>query len=314
MKTKVIKLNPKKPEVSKIKEAAEIIKSGGLVAFPTETVYGLGANALDDDAVKKIFLAKGRPQDNPLIVHVSNINQIDSLVSLIPENAKKLMKKFWPGPLTIIMEKSSKVPSAVTCGLDSVAIRMPKYKIALDLISQSKCPIAAPSANLSGKPSPTIAEHVIDDMSGRIDCIIDGGDVHIGLESTVIDLTHTPALILRPGKITKKQIEKIIPVEEHKHENIDKPKSPGMKYKHYSPKAKIIIVESEKELKDVSKKNSSKKIKQLRYLTKTSMAKKMFRDFREADKQGFDLIIVKSVADKEFGRAIMDRLKKASGS
>src|SRR3989338_5481750 len=206
------------------------------------------------------------------------MKQINSLVSEIPYNAKKLMKKFWPGPLTIIIKKSKLVPDIVTCGLDSVAIRMPKNKIALKLIEQSKCPIAAPSANLSGKPSPTTAEHVID------------------------DLNENPPIILRPGKITHKQIEKIIgKVQKNKKEFIKKPKSPGMKYKHYSPNAKVIIV----------KKYSDKKIKQLKYGSEIEMAKNLFKDFRDADKKCYEIIVVEEVEDKEFGCAIMDRLRKA---
>ncbi|MBS3086231.1 threonylcarbamoyl-AMP synthase [Candidatus Pacearchaeota archaeon] len=312
MKTEIIKINSRNPEVYKIREAANIIINGGLVAFPTETVYGLGANVFNKNAVKKIFIAKGRPQDNPLIVHVSEMKQINSLVSEIPYNAKKLMKKFWPGPLTIIIKKSKLVPDIVTCGLDSVAIRMPKNKIALKLIEQSKCPIAAPSANLSGKPSPTTAEHVIDDLNGKIDKIIDGGKVNIGLESTIIDLTQNPPIILRPGKITHKQIEKIIgKVQKNKKEFIKKPKSPGMKYKHYSPNAKVIIVKKENEIKEVYKKYSDKKIKQLKYGSEIEMAKNLFKDFRDADKKCYEIIVVEEVEDKEFGCAIMDRLRKA---
>ena len=312
MKTKILKINPKNPETHKIREAAKIIVKGGLVAFPTETVYGLGADALNKDAVKKIFIAKGRPLDNPLIVHVSGVKQARSLVKEIPNNAKKLMEKFWPGPLTIIMKKSKLVPDIVTCGLDSVAIRMPKNKIALKLIEHSKCPIAAPSANLSGKPSPTRAEHVIDDLNGKIECIIDGGEVNIGLESTVIDLTQTPPVILRPGRITKKQIERVIgKVQKSKKGFMKKPKSPGMKYKHYSPNAKVIIVKTENEFKKIYKKYPDKKIKQLRYASKVEMAKNLFKDFREADKKGYDIIVVKEVDEKGIGCAIMDRLRKA---
>jgi L-threonylcarbamoyladenylate synthase len=313
MKTKIIKINFKNPEISKIKEAANTIKNGGLVAFPTETVYGLGANGLDKKATKKIFLVKGRPQDNPLILHISEIKQLHSLVNEIPNNAKKLIKQFWPGPLTIIFKKTKIVPDIVTCGLDTVAIRMPDNKIALELIKYAGVPIAAPSANISGRPSPTNAKHVIEDLTGSIDMLIDGGSVNIGIESTVIDLTQNPPVILRPGKITQKQIEKIIgKLQEEKEEFIKTPKSPGMKYKHYSPKAKVIIIKDVKEIKKILKKNSEKKIKQLNYNDKIKMAKNLFKDFREADKKGYDIIVVKEVEDKGLGYAIMNRLRKAS--
>jgi len=313
MKTNIIKINFKNPEISKIKEASNIIKKGGLVAFPTETVYGLGANGLDKKAVKKIFLVKGRPQDNPLILHISEIKQIDSLVNEIPNNAKKLIKRFWPGPLTIILKKTKIVPDIVTCGLDTVAIRMPDNKIALELIKHAGVPIAAPSANISGRPSPTNAKHVAEDLMGSIDMLIDGGSVSIGIESTVIDLTQNPPVILRPGKITQKQIEKIIgKLQDKNKEFIKIPKSPGMKYKHYSPNAKVIIIKDGKEIKKIIKKYSEKKIKQLNYTDKIKMAKNLFKDFREADKKSYDIIVVKEVEDKGFGCAIMNRLRKAS--
>ncbi len=315
MKTRIIKISSRNPDERSIATAAAVIKNGGLVVFPTETVYGLGANALDEQAVKKIFLVKGRPQDNPLIIHISEIKQLYSLVSEIPDNAKKLIKRFWPGPLTLILKKTKIVPDIVTCGLDSVAIRMPNNKIALELIKYAGVPIAAPSANISGRPSPTNAKHVALDLMGKIDMIIDGGSTNIGLESTVIDLTQTPPVILRPGKITQKQIEKIISkLQKKKEEFIKIPKSPGMKYKHYSPNAKVIIIKDEKEIEKIYKKYSNKKIKQLKYTNKIDMAKNLFKDFREADKKNYNIIVVKEVEDKEFGAAIMNRLRKAAGN
>lgn len=314
MKTQIIKINPKNPEINKIKKAANLIKNKKLVAFPTETVYGLGANGLNKTAVKKIFFAKARPQDNPLILHISHIKQIDSLVKEFPDKAKKLSEKFWPGPLTIILKKSNLVPDIVTCGLDSVAIRMPKNKIALKLIENSECPIAAPSANLSGKPSPTTAQHVKDDLNQRIELIINGGKGSIGLESTVIDLTQNPPKILRPGKITKNQLQKIIgKINENTKESIKKAKSPGMKYKHYSPNAKVFIIKNKFQIKKICEKHSNKKIKILNYKNKITMAKNLYKDFREADKKNYDLILVKEVKNKDLGCAIMNRLKKASG-
>ncbi len=195
MKTKIIKINPKNPEISKIRMVSGILRSGGLVAFPTETVYGLGANALNASEVKKIFQAKGRPADNPLIVHIANKNDVYKLAAEVPESAKKLMDTLWPGPLTIILKKSKLVPRITTGGRDTVAIRMPANKIALALIREAKIPIAAPSANLFGKPSPTKAEHVIEDLGKKVNIIIDGGETKIGLESTIIDLTTTPHFV-----------------------------------------------------------------------------------------------------------------------
>jgi L-threonylcarbamoyladenylate synthase len=313
MKTTVLKINKNQIDSSKIKIASEVIKNGGLVAFPTETVYGLGANGLDGEAVNKIFVAKGRPDDNPLILHIADKNQIFDLVKEVPENAKKLMKAFWPGPLTIILEKKEIVPDEVSAGLKSVAVRMPDNKIALALIKESGVPIAAPSANSSGFPSPTESRHVFDDLNNKIEIIIDGGRVNIGLESTVIDLTRNPPLILRPGKITLSQIKKIIGKVSKSDSHEDKPKCPGMKYKHYSPRAKVVLAKSEEEIKNKSEEYSLKKVKILNYENEVKMAKNLFKDFRDADKKGYEIIIVKETKDEGFGCAIMNRLRKASG-
>jgi len=231
-----------------VEKAAQIIKNGGLVAMPTETVYGLAADALNGNAVANIFKAKGRPMDNPLIVHISDISQITGLVREFPENARRLAEKFWPGPLTIILPKSDNIPDEVSAGLDTVAVRFPSHPVAKALIGAS-CPLAAPSANLSGSPSPTTLRHVIDDMNGRIDAIIDGGDCAVGVESTVITLSEGKPRILRPGGITAEQIRSVIG-----ETDIDaavtapladgqKASSPGMKYKHYSPKAEVILLD-----------------------------------------------------------------------
>jgi L-threonylcarbamoyladenylate synthase len=311
MKTKIITLSSKKTHDSKIKKASKILKEGGLVAFPTETVYGLGANALNEKAVSKIFIAKGRPQDNPLIVHISDVKQLNSLVDKIPKKANKLMEKFWPGPLTLIFKKSKMVPDVVTCGLDSVAIRMPENKIALNLIEKSGVPIAAPSANISGKPSPTTAEHVLEDLDGKINLIIDGGEVEIGLESTVLDLTKKTPQILRPGKVTKKQLEKVIGKVKDNGKS-KKVKSPGMKYRHYSPNAKVLIIKTKEEIKKIHEKNRDKKIKILNYSDEITMAHNLFKDFRSCDKEGYDIILVKAPREKDLGFAIMNRLRKAS--
>lgn len=233
-----------KSNIKDLQIAADIVRSDGTVIFPTETVYGLGANALSSLAVDKIFAAKGRPGDNPLIVHIYSLTQLNDLVSNIPDNAKKLMNAFWPGPLTIILKKSDQVPLNVTAGLDTVGIRMPLSPIAAEFLKLSNIPIAAPSANLSGKPSPTEFKHCVEDMRGRVDAIIDGGVCNVGVESTVIDLSDKP-IIYRPGDITKQQIEEVLnkgveAVYEVKAD--EKAKSPGLKYKHYSPNAAVVIM------------------------------------------------------------------------
>ncbi len=226
-----------------IKRAASIIRSGGTVVFPTETVYGLGANALDGTAVSKIFKAKGRPGDNPLIVHIHNIAQADEVGADISKDAKKLMERFWPGPLTVIVKRKPCVPDQVTAGLDTVGIRMPSNETAAELLKEAGCPVAAPSANLSGKPSPTRFSHCVDDMNGRVDAIIDGGSCKVGVESTVIDMSGEP-VIYRPGDITAAQIEEVLgkKVKVAAEAGADKPKSPGLKYKHYSPEAQVIVL------------------------------------------------------------------------
>ena len=226
--------------------AARVIRAGGLVAFPTETVYGLGANGLDGEAVSKIFEAKGRPQDNPLILHVAKKSDVKDLWLHVPDNAKRLMDAFWPGPLTLIFVKSGIVPDEVTAGLDTVAVRMPEHKTALALIRAAGVPIAAPSANLSGRPSPTTAAHVMEDMDGRIDVVLDGGPCSVGVESTVLTLVGKPT-ILRPGGITKEMLEQVIgevevsPAVLRPLKDGEIAESPGMKHKHYAPDAEVVV-------------------------------------------------------------------------
>lgn len=317
MNTQILELNPSNSKSLKESNAPNVIQKGGLVAFPTETVYGLGADALNTDAINKIFQAKGRPQDNPLIVHISNFEDLHILSSNIPHKAQHLAEKFWPGPLTMILKRSESVPSGVSAGMNTIAIRMPSNPIALALIKYSNTPIAAPSANLSTRPSPTKAKHVVDDLKGKIDMIIDGGDVEIGVESTVIDLISDPPEILRPGKISKQEIENVIgEVNEvlgtKTTTSTLKPKSPGMKYKHYSPFAKVIIVTSPQECENVLQKNSLKKTKVLKYTDEVSMAKNMFSDFRQCDTEEYELILVYSIKGEGLARAVMNRLEKAS--
>lgn len=321
---------------SKLKVAAKLLREGKLVAFPTETVYGLGADALNDKAVKRIFEAKGRPADNPLIVHIAEREWMERLAREVPEKAWKLAEKFWPGPLTLVLPAKDEVPRVTTGGLDTVAIRMPAHPIALELIRLSGLPVAAPSANISGRPSPTSAEHVIDDFYGKIECIVDGGETPIGVESTVIDLTEEKPVLLRPGGLPVEEIEKVIgKVEIHpavKGKPVDVAKAPGMKYKHYSPNAQVIVVEGKREL--VRKKIDelvgefrSKGMKVGVMATEEheadaffhlgnsveEVAKNLFKALRELDKAGVDVIIAEGVEERGLGMAVMNRLRKAAG-
>lgn len=345
MKTIVKKINEKDMEPGCLKDAASILQKEGLVAFPTETVYGLGGDALDTEAAKKIYAAKGRPSDNPLIVHIADIDSLRELTKEVPEKAYQLANKFWPGPLTMIMSKSNKVPYGTTGGLDTVAIRMPSNKIALQLIRESGVCIAAPSANTSGRPSPTKAEHVIEDLDGKIDMIIDGGAVGIGLESTIVDMTSEIPTILRPGYITKEMIEEVIGVVEIDKTIIAKkvdpnlrPKAPGMKYKHYAPKADLTIVEgAEQAVVDRINEYAAQKMEDgyqvgviatdetfARYkasCVKTigsrhdeeQIARGLYAVLRDFDEQQVDVIYSEGFADNKLGQAIMNRLLKAAG-
>lgn len=321
----------------KIRIGARFIKEGKLVAFPTETVYGLGADALNESAVKRIFEAKGRPPDNPLIVHIADFSQVYELVREVPEKAKMLAEKFWPGPLTIVLPKEDKVPYATTGGLDTVAIRMPAHEIALALIEESKRPIAAPSANISGKPSPTLAEHVADDFYGKIECIIDGGETKIGVESTVIDLTTEPPVLLRPGGLPLEEIEKVIgKIKIHpavKGKPVKLAKAPGMKYRHYAPEAQVVVIEGERKkvkekIKELIKEYKAQGMKVGVMATgdfyeanayfnigesEEEIAKNLFKALRELDKSGVDIILAEGVEERGLGLAVMNRLKKAAG-
>lgn len=232
-----------------IKIAASILKAGGLVAIPTETVYGLAANAFCEKAVKKIFIAKGRPQDNPLIVHISSLSELSQLCADIPEYARPVIERFWPGPLTILFKKSPQVNDTVTCGLDSIAVRFPSHPVAQTIIRAAGVPLAAPSANLSGRPSTTTFNHVLEDLDGKIDAIVDGGDCQVGLESTVLDLRIRPPRILRPGGTTVEELQEVLPdliidpAVYHSLPPESAPPSPGMKYRHYAPKSPVVIVQ-----------------------------------------------------------------------
>ena len=322
MKTKIIR--------RKIKFAADIIKRGGLVVFPTETVYGLGADALNRYAVKKIYEVKKRPIDNPLIVHVSDFDQIYKIAK-VNKVAKKLMDAFFPGPLTLVMEKKDIVPNETTASLNTVAIRMPKHKVALRLIELSETPIAAPSANIAGKPSPTRFEHVLE-LKGKVDAII-VGRTEIGLESTVVDTTVYPVRILRPGAVTQEMLKEHVEVEAYKGKVL-KPKSPGMKYKHYSPDAEVYVFVGEEDrlirkIKEFAKSLIEKnykvglavldpsKFSEFEFVEKlgndlNEVAKNLFSALINLDKH-VDYIIVQGVESKGIGVAIMNRLEKASG-
>jgi len=318
-----------------IKKCSDIIKQGNLVAFPTETVYGLGANALDANAIKKIFIAKGRPMDNPLILHISSFDMLIKYVSHVPNIAYDLSKVFWPGPLTMIFKKSDLVPYEATSNLDTVAIRMPSHPVALELIKQCNLPIAAPSANSSGKPSPTNARHVYDDLNGKISAIIDCGKSDIGIESTVLDLTTSTPTILRPGGTSLEQLEMLIPnlISEKIVKKENTPKAPGMKYKHYSPKAPLYIVKGTNEnvknkintLADENTgilcsletlKNYSKgKILCLGSIhSPDELAYNLFESLRMFDKLNVEKIYCEFFNYGPFKDAIINRLKKAANN
>ena len=345
MKTIILKVNAEKPEKSKIKAAAKIIREGGLVAFPTETVYGLGANALDPNAIRRIFAAKKRPLDNPLIVHVADKADVYWLADKIPKDADKLMD-LWPGPLTLVLKASDIIPKETRGGLSTVAIRMPNHKVALALIRESGVPIAAPSANLAGRPSPTTAEHVRQDLYGKIEMILDAGPTRIGVESTVVDLTSKPPQILRPGGLTYEELKCILSdIRLHpsaiadREVNLKYAPSPGTKHKHYSPKAQLILVEGElsvminkiKELAGLYEEKGRRVgilatdetqyhyhgiciVKSLgSRKDPSSMARNLFKLLREFDEEKVDVIIAEGVPMKSLGLAVMNRLRKASG-
>lgn len=343
MKTKISIIKNTKEDEAKIKEAAELIKNGGTVVFPTETVYGLGADALNAEAVEKIFKAKGRPQDNPLIIHVAS-KDIELYAKEIPEVAREFINKFWPGPLTIILKKKNIIPSVTSANLDSIGIRMPDNEIARKLIELSNTTIAAPSANISGRPSPTDFQRCIEDLEGKVDCILGGTESDIGVESTIVDCTVIPPVVLRPGGITLEMLREVdssIEIDKaimkKPRENL-KPKAPGMKYKHYAPNAKVTIISGER-------KKTVEKIKEMvhyniekgkrvciltveenakEYKEGTSIvlgsienlstvAKNLFEALRKCDDLGADLVFAEAYEEKGVGMAIMNRLNKAAG-
>ncbi len=343
MITKVEKINPEDPEENIIREAASIIRDGGVVAFPTETVYGLGADALQSEGAKRIYEAKGRPSDNPLIIHIADPEALLRITTKVPPAAQALAGAFWPGPLTMILPKSDEVPSETTGGLKTVAVRMPDNPVAQALICASGGFIAAPSANLSGRPSPTRAEHVLEDLDGRIPLILDGGEVGIGIESTIVDLTGEVPQILRPGYITSEMIAKVIgPVEDDPAltdtDETTHPKAPGMKYRHYAPKAELILVSGGRQsvvdrINALAAENREKKIRtgvlctvetEPRYHAdlvrsigsredEKSIAQHLYSLLREFDESGMDQIYSECFSELKIGKAVMNRLEKAAG-
>ncbi|MCW4047637.1 MAG: L-threonylcarbamoyladenylate synthase [Candidatus Bathyarchaeota archaeon] len=343
--TLVLKVNPEKPENEKMQIAANIIKQGGLVAFPTETVYGLGADALNPAAVSALFKAKKRPLDNPPIVHVENVNTVYTLTAEVSPKATQLMKLFWPGPLTLIFKHSPTVPDVTVAGLDTIAVRMPKHNVALALIRLSNCPIAAPSANLAGKPSPTSAEHVLADLNGRIDAILDAGPTSVGVESTVLDMSVNPPMVLRPGGTPFEALREVLGdvqlhpfVAAEQELPVEEARSPGMKHKHYAPNAGVIVVEGDipavvakvNELAESHKRKGAKVgilatdetlaayhaevVKSLgSRFNLAVVAQNLFRLLRELDAEGVDVIIAEGVPTEGLGLAVMNRLHKAAG-
>ncbi|WP_031514203.1 L-threonylcarbamoyladenylate synthase [Desulfofalx alkaliphila] len=325
--------------IEAIKEAGEIIRRGGLVAFPTETVYGLGANALDGRAVEKIFKAKGRPADNPLIVHICERQQMGQVAVYHSPSARELTEKlidaFWPGPLTLVLPKTDAVPKEVTAGLDTVAVRMPNHPVALELIAAAGVPVAAPSANLSGSPSPTTAAHVMEDLRGRIQGVLDGGPADLGVESTVLDITAPVPTVLRPGGVTAEHLKQVIGQVSH-GAGAEKPRSPGLKYKHYSPKARLVLVEGDGDPVAPTQELISRHLKEgkrvgvlasqenapsyggavvLKYGSRSDFAgaaATLYAALRQFDALGVDLIIAEGVAERGLGRAVMDRLRRAA--
>lgn len=345
METKIQVICPKQIEKESLIKAAEILKNGGLVAFPTETVYGLGGDGLNPEAAEKIYNAKGRPADNPLIIHIGDKKDLDKLTKEIPEMGRKLVEAFWPGPLTLIFYKSEIIPYSTTGGLETVAIRMPNHPIALKLLKESGVKIAAPSANTSGKPSPTKASHVIEDLAGKIDMIIDGGEVEIGLESTIVDVTGDNPVILRPGFITKEMLEQVVGLVEIDKAILEKnqksgiiPKAPGMKYKHYAPKGDLTIYQGK--LEHVVKRINQEAIRYEKEGKKVgiiateetknkyhigiikdigtreeeeTIARGLYNVLREFDQTNVEVILTESFESGYLGQAIMNRLLKAAG-
>lgn len=343
MDTKVITIDHKNIDETVLQEAGRIIRDGGLVAFPTETVYGLGGDALNKESSRKIYEAKGRPSDNPLIIHISNMDDLKPIVEEIPEDVYRLAEAFWPGPLTIIMKKSVLVPKETTGGLDTVAVRMPSHPVARKFIEYAGGYVAAPSANVSGRPSPTRAKYVIEDMTGRIDMILDGDGIDIGLESTIVDMTGEVPMILRPGYITLDMLQKVLGQVDTDKTILDinckePPKAPGMRYRHYAPKGQLTIVEGdvERTIEKINELTRQAHIKgekvgiigteetRMKYQgdsiksvgkrrDEEAIARTLYAILREFDDEDVTVIYSESFSECSMGQAIMNRLLKAAG-
>lgn len=342
METKTITVCKENPAKELLQMGVELIKKGELVAFPTETVYGLGANGLDANAIRKIFEAKERPADNPLILHVAHLQDVFYLAEPVSLQAQVLMEAFWPGPLTLVLPKRKHIPQEVTAGLDTVAIRMPNHPVALTLIKEGKVPLAAPSANRSGRPSPTTAQHVLQDLNGRIPLIIDGGATGVGLESTVLDCSGKNPVILRPGGVTKEQLEEVIgPVmlDSGLHTPDGVPKAPGMKYTHYAPDAKVLLIDGSNKAEIIRRlteqyHQQGKRVglllttetwRELGNLTTAYqknlgslhdlavIAQQIYHEFRQAERNQVDIILTETYPEEGLGTALMNRLLKSAG-
>lgn len=346
METKIVTIGSQDSHDSiakKLGAAGDIVKQGGLVAFPTETVYGLGGDALNPESAQKIYAAKGRPSDNPLIVHIADIERLGPIVDGIPGKAQKLAEAFWPGPLTMIFQKAAIVPRQTTGGLDTVAVRMPGHSLAIHFIEKAGGYVAAPSANLSGKPSPTLAKYVIQDMNGRIDMILDADGATIGLESTIVDMTGDIPVILRPGYITQQMLSRVVGEVQMDITILDSdaaqaPKAPGMKYRHYAPRGELVIVEGapQKVVEYINGQSAlheaagertgvigteellsayrASSVKNAGSRSDAStVARRLYTFLREFDDEEISYIYAESFADKGFGQAVMNRLLKAAG-
>lgn len=340
METKIVTIDPQKIDMEQIAPLGRLLAAGKLVAFPTETVYGLGANALDEAAVKRIYQAKGRPSDNPLIVHFSEVGDIKTVARELPEAARRVLERFSPGPLTVILKKQSYLNDTVTAGLDTVAVRIPEHPVARALIKAAGVPVAAPSANLSGKPSPTRAEHVVADMDGRVDAIIDGGACTVGVESTVLDMTGAQPTILRPGGVTYEQLQTVlsdVQIDPHVLKSVaadETPKSPGMKYKHYAPEAEVVVVEGDikmvrGKIGELIKGTQNKRIGVLAMdgadypaadvvlpagADNQEYANRLFDALREFDRRGVDIVFAEFSGDMGYGLAVKNRLYRAAAN
>jgi L-threonylcarbamoyladenylate synthase len=329
--TTVIRLDPDRPDDEAIERAASLIRGGGLVAFPTETVYGLGADAMNERAVRRIFEAKGRPADNPLIAHVADRETLSMVAARVSRASERLMDEFWPGPLSLVLERGPGVPPVVSAGLQTVAVRMPANKVALALIKRAGTPVAAPSANLSGRPSPTEAAHVASDMSGRVDMILDGGATSVGIESTVIDMTSDPPVILRPGWVTREMLARAIGRVEMASSDEALRRSPGTRHRHYSPRARVLLIErgSRQQIERLCL--TLLETERVGLISHTPVeiadpnffaihlaasaadyAHSIYAALRAMDERRAGVVVVEGVSERAEGAAVMDRLRRAA--